>query len=417
MCGSKTFILCYVGSKEQVVLEDVFDLDRVKQEQKVEVSSDEDEVFPESIVDNVDNRVSQECANIHLEENKLTQCSSNRLDASSTISDIKCKSLKCDICNEDFLTPQSLKLHFRIHTIKNSFECDVCGKCFLKLSDKKKHVRLHKGGIQFHCDVCGKSFSSSSNFKRHVRIHTGERPFKCDVCGKCFSDSSVLNKHARIHTGERPFRCDVCGNCFADLANFYKHARVHTGESPFRCQDCGKCFSQSSVLRRHARIHTGERPFKCLICGKSFSQLGYLKNHVRTHTGEKPFKCEVCAKSFSQLAHLRSHLRIHTGEKPFQCEITVHVTAESRPNSHSADCAPSIMAVDIGHIRQHICVTWSQATKGNIEGGEFDPVLWIEFGLAQWSERLTEVDNVRRTGSGGGKPAKITAVDELVLEH
>ncbi|KAJ4433976.1 hypothetical protein ANN_16295 [Periplaneta americana] len=30
--------------------------------------------------------------------------------------------------------------------------------------------------------------------------------------------------------------------------------------------------------------------------------------------------------------------------------------------------------------------------KRNIEGGEFDPVLWIEFGVAQWSERL-----VRRT--------------------
>ncbi|KAJ4426136.1 hypothetical protein ANN_26945 [Periplaneta americana] len=30
--------------------------------------------------------------------------------------------------------------------------------------------------------------------------------------------------------------------------------------------------------------------------------------------------------------------------------------------------------------------------KGNIQGGEFDPVLWIEFGVAQWSERL-----VRRT--------------------
>ncbi|KAJ4445251.1 hypothetical protein ANN_07052 [Periplaneta americana] len=51
-----------------------------------------------------------------------------------------------------------------------------------------------------------------------------------------------------------------------------------------------------------------------------------------------------------------------------------------------------IMAVDIGHIRQHTCRTWSQATKGNIEGGGFGPVLWIEFGVAQWSERL-----VRRT--------------------
>ncbi|KAJ4449078.1 hypothetical protein ANN_00473 [Periplaneta americana] len=44
--------------------------------------------------------------------------------------------------------------------------------------------------------------------------------------------------------------------------------------------------------------------------------------------------------------------------------------------------------VDIGHIRQHMCLTWSQGTKGNIEGGGFVPVLWIEFGVAQWSERL-----------------------------
>ncbi|KAJ4429659.1 hypothetical protein ANN_21860 [Periplaneta americana] len=28
-----------------------------------------------------------------------------------------------------------------------------------------------------------------------------------------------------------------------------------------------------------------------------------------------------------------------------------------------------------------------------------------------------KVDNVRRTGSGGGKPAKITAVDELILDY
>ena len=57
------------------------------------------------------------------------------------------------------------------------------------------------------------------------------------------------------------------------------------------------------------------------------------------------------------------------------------------------------MAVDIGHIRQHICLTWSQATNGNTEGGRFDPVLWIEFGVAQWSERL-----VRRTKDLGSIP-------------
>ncbi|KAJ4447286.1 hypothetical protein ANN_09290 [Periplaneta americana] len=72
--------------------------------------------------------------------------------------------------------------------------------------------------------------------------------------------------------------------------------------------------------------------------------------------------------------------------------------------SHSAECAPTIMAVEIGHIRQHMCLTWSQAIKRNIEGEEFDPVLWIEFGVAQWSERLiilvilNELETVENSG-------------------
>ncbi|KAJ4449395.1 hypothetical protein ANN_00794 [Periplaneta americana] len=52
--------------------------------------------------------------------------------------------------------------------------------------------------------------------------------------------------------------------------------------------------------------------------------------------------------------------------------------------------------VDIGYTSTYICLTWSQATKGNIEGEEFGPVLWIEFGVAQWAERL-----VRRTKDPG----------------
>ncbi|KAJ4436886.1 hypothetical protein ANN_17018 [Periplaneta americana] len=68
--------------------------------------------------------------------------------------------------------------------------------------------------------------------------------------------------------------------------------------------------------------------------------------------------------------------------------ITVYLTAESRPNSHSVKCSPCIMAVDLDIKRQRMCLTWSEATKGNIEGGEFGPVLWIEFGVAQWSDRL-----------------------------
>ncbi|KAJ4442340.1 hypothetical protein ANN_03926 [Periplaneta americana] len=66
--------------------EDSFDVERVQQEQKVKVSSEEDGVLIESILDDGEKNVSQECAAIYLQEYKLTQCGSNRSD-SSKISD------------------------------------------------------------------------------------------------------------------------------------------------------------------------------------------------------------------------------------------------------------------------------------------------------------------------------------------
>ncbi|KAJ4426010.1 hypothetical protein ANN_27637 [Periplaneta americana] len=63
------------------VEEYAFDLDRFQQAQKVEVSSEEDEVLTESIVD-VENSVLQEYTGIDGGEDKWTQCGSHRPDGS-----------------------------------------------------------------------------------------------------------------------------------------------------------------------------------------------------------------------------------------------------------------------------------------------------------------------------------------------
>ncbi|KAJ4425953.1 hypothetical protein ANN_27579 [Periplaneta americana] len=273
--------------------EDLFDVDRVQQELKAEISSKEDEVFPERIVNNVGKRVSQECARVDRQEYHLTQYGSHNGD-NSNISDINHSSIRCNLCNAVFVAPHSVKVHFDIHTDKNSFQCNVCGKYIFKLSDAKKHANLHTGGKPYHCNDCGKSFRKSWNFKIHTRMHAGERPFKCEVCGKCFLQLGILNRHVRIHGGERPFKCEECGICFSEKGHLSRHARTHNGERPFKCNVCFKCFGQSGQLRIHARIHTGERPFKCIMCGKGFSDSGQLYRHARIHTGEKPFKCDAC---------------------------------------------------------------------------------------------------------------------------
>ncbi|KAJ4425351.1 hypothetical protein ANN_27966, partial [Periplaneta americana] len=274
---------------------------------------------PTSIEDNI-NSLSQGLASIEPEEDKLTQCGSNGADCSN-IRDVSRDSMKCNICNEVFVTPQSMKLHYHIHTIRKSFKCDVCGKCFSTTKDLSRHGRIHTGEQPFKCELCGKCFSDPGNFNVHTRIHTGKRPFKCEVCGKRFSQLGNLKQHVAIHTGERSLKCELCGKCFYALSTLHSHVRTHIGERPFKCELCGKCFSVYSTLRNHERTHSGERPFKCEVCGKCFSAPSTLYNHARTHSGERPFKCEVCGKCFFASAALSRHARTHSGEMPFKCEV------------------------------------------------------------------------------------------------
>ncbi|KAJ4425344.1 hypothetical protein ANN_27959 [Periplaneta americana] len=79
--------------------EDLLDVDGVQQEQKVEVSSEEDEMLTENIVNNVEQCVPQECPGIDCHGEKLTR-GSNSPDFPYT-NDVSHKSIKCNICNEN----------------------------------------------------------------------------------------------------------------------------------------------------------------------------------------------------------------------------------------------------------------------------------------------------------------------------
>ncbi|XP_069669469.1 zinc finger protein 354A-like [Periplaneta americana] len=107
---------------------------------KLEVKEEECGFPTERIVDNVDKSVSEERADIDREEDTLTQYGSN------VISDVGRYSNRCNICNEVFVTPESMKLHSDEHRTEKSFKCEVCGKCYLRLADLDIHAfTLAKG--------------------------------------------------------------------------------------------------------------------------------------------------------------------------------------------------------------------------------------------------------------------------------
>ncbi|XP_069670401.1 myoneurin-like isoform X7 [Periplaneta americana] len=117
--------------------EDSFDLNRLHEEEKVEISSKEDKVLLDSNASNVKKSRSPECDVISRNEDELTQCCSYNLD-SSFASNLSHESNKCSICNEVFATAQSLKRHLQTHILKKSLICDICGKCFSRSRDLKK---------------------------------------------------------------------------------------------------------------------------------------------------------------------------------------------------------------------------------------------------------------------------------------
>ncbi|XP_069704635.1 zinc finger protein 239-like isoform X2 [Periplaneta americana] len=322
---------CIDHSYDLTSEQDPCDLETVKEEMKVEVAIEDNEVCTDRNAVMQENSDSSQCDGIAQEEYAVIEQSSE---------------------NYEFYNKPACE---------SSTDCDKYDNQF-KIADNNKspsHNQRHGcllrneiSDASNKCNVCGKILANPCSLKCHMRTHTGEKPYKCEVCGKCFSVPATLRRHARVHTGEKPFRCDICGMCFSDSSTFREHARVHTGEKPFACHICGKCFSVSSSLTRHALVHTGEKPFKCFECGTCFSSSTQLKIHVRLHTGEKPFKCDVCGKCFTVSGKLRVHARIHTGEKPFKCDIcgkcfSVSSNFKKHARGHSAERSASSMVVEL----------------------------------------------------------------------
>ena len=87
---------------------------------------------------------------------------------------------KCHICEEEFLNPNGLELHFTEHhqetlnEIGINYQCDLCENSYVLSAELENHLKevhehweSHEGFIE--CNFCGKSFTHSGNLKKHIK--------------------------------------------------------------------------------------------------------------------------------------------------------------------------------------------------------------------------------------------------------
>ncbi|NWQ76447.1 ZBT38 protein, partial [Columbina picui] len=186
-----------------------------------------------------------------------------------------------------------------------NLHCELCERDQSATAEIPEHVHWHVAASKpYICELCQKQFQSPSTLKMHMRCHTGEKPHTCKTCGKCFSVPGNLQKHERIHLGVKDFVCKYCNKAFTLNETLKIHERIHTGEKRYHCQFCFQSFLYLSTKRnheqRHVREHNGKgyACFQCPKICKTAAALGmHQKKHLFKSPGAKDRKEQFCNES------------------------------------------------------------------------------------------------------------------------
>ncbi|XP_074860672.1 zinc finger and BTB domain-containing protein 38 [Carettochelys insculpta] len=200
-----------------------------------------------------------------------------------------------NMCNKEYELrniPEEKGSNKEVNTEMPDLHCELCEKEKSSTEEIQEPIHWHVPiSKPYVCELCQKQFQSPSTLKMHMRCHTGEKPYTCKTCGKCFSVPGNLQKHERIHLGIKDFVCQYCSKAFTLNETLKIHERIHTGEKRYHCQFCFQSFLYLSTKRNHEQRHVHEhngKGYACLQCPKICKTAAALGMHQKKHLFKSP---------------------------------------------------------------------------------------------------------------------------------
>ncbi|XP_061401982.1 zinc finger protein 177-like [Musca vetustissima] len=188
-------------------------------------------------------------------------------------------------------------------------------------SYKMKQKKPKTFNPRLTCKICHQACASRQQLKTHImRFHPQEKPFECDICTSTFKSTFMLAQHKLKHNRPDSTQCEECGKYFRSQLHLQRHVKNFHLKSTYTCHICNQQFENYTQMRfqYHVRQH-GEKRFSCSFCTKAFHQKIHLINHERTHTKEQPFRCQLCGKAYRQQTACQEHMLTHQDPTPFKC--------------------------------------------------------------------------------------------------
>ncbi|XP_058833926.1 zinc finger protein 665-like [Topomyia yanbarensis] len=166
---------------------------------------------------------------------------------------------ECDICDSQFLSPVSLRLHKTGHRYgapeeKKTYSCRFCGRQFSHLQTLGDHEKVHIDD-PYDCGTCGARYSSKSGLRNHLSKNS-----KCNVA---FQSAKLQKK--KQDEEQKDHGCDICGKTYRHRKSMLEHRSLHFRNKQHRCDRCGVMFETTGGWRKHRanqRCEFSKRKFK-----------------------------------------------------------------------------------------------------------------------------------------------------------